>query len=209
MTSFRDIILWRDIKVTTIVFVSGFIFLVCLTQFSLLTVLSTSSMVILVPMLVLRLLFTARSAFWKTEFKHPFHSYLDKDINVSKDNATRFGEKAAEYVANLAENIRSLLLVEDLADSVKLLMLLYILSYVAQWFSGVTLTFVAFIGLFTIPKIYDMYKVEINKALEKIQKAIDDLLDKINAAVPVSRGKPATAKDTKKPDQESEKDKSA
>jgi hypothetical protein len=33
--------------------------------------------------------------------------------------ATHFGEKAADYVAQFAESIRSLFLVEDLADSVK------------------------------------------------------------------------------------------
>ncbi|KXJ18080.1 reticulon-1-A [Exaiptasia diaphana] len=204
MVSFRDIILWRDIKVTTIVFVSGFVFLVCLTQFSLLTVLSTTSMIALVPMLVLRLLFSARSAFWKTEFKHPLHSYLNKDINVSKDKADDIGEKAASYFAHYAVCARNLFLVADLADSVKLLIVLYFLSYIASWFSGITITFMAFIGLFTIPKIYDMYKPEINKAMETIRKAIDDLLDKINAAVPV--GKPS--KDDKKSNGD-EKDKSA
>ncbi|XP_001628139.2 reticulon-1-A [Nematostella vectensis] len=208
MTTFRDIILWRDVKVTAVVFVSGFVFLVCMTQFSLLSVVTAVAMIALIPMLVIRLLFTARSAFMKTEFQHPLNSYLSKDINVSKDRADLIGERAAGYIVDSTVYVRRLFLVEDLADSIKLLVVLYILSYLAQWFSGITLTFIGFIGLFTVPKAYDMYREEINSAMSTIKVAVDDLLDKINAAVPLAKPKPV--EDTKKAKAgDQDKDKSA
>lgn len=67
----KDILLWRDVKVTAIVFVSGFVLLICMTQFSVVSVLTNIALVCLAPMLALRLLITARSAFLRSEFEHP------------------------------------------------------------------------------------------------------------------------------------------
>lgn len=67
----KDILLWRDVKVTAIVFVSGFVLLICMTQFSVVSVLTNIALVCLAPMLALRLLMTARSAFLRIEFEHP------------------------------------------------------------------------------------------------------------------------------------------
>lgn len=67
----KDILLWRDIKVSAVVFVSGFVLLVCLTQFSVVSVITNTALICLAPMLALRLLLTARSAFLKSEFEHP------------------------------------------------------------------------------------------------------------------------------------------
>ena len=67
----KDILLWRDVKVTAIVFVSGFVLLICMTQFSVVSVLTNIALVCLAPMLALRLLMTARSAFLRSEFEHP------------------------------------------------------------------------------------------------------------------------------------------
>ena len=67
----KDILLWHDVKVSAIVFFSGFVLLVCLTQFSVVSVLTNVALVCLAPMLALRLLLTARSAFLRSEFEHP------------------------------------------------------------------------------------------------------------------------------------------
>lgn len=67
----KDILLWRDVKVTAIVFVSGFVLLICMTQFSVVSVLTNIALVCLAPMLALRLLMTGRSAFLRIEFEHP------------------------------------------------------------------------------------------------------------------------------------------
>lgn len=73
----KDILLWRDIKVSAIVFVSGFVLLVCLTQFSVVSVITNIALICLAPMLALRLLLTARSAVSKSEFEHPLkYEYL-------------------------------------------------------------------------------------------------------------------------------------
>ncbi|PFX24538.1 Reticulon-4 [Stylophora pistillata] len=187
----KDILLWRDVKVTAIVFVSGFVLLICLTQFSVVSVLTNIALVCLAPMLALRLLLTARSAFLRTEFEHPLKAYLSKDIEVSKDKADFVGEKVSGFAVAMSTKLRALFLVDDLADSLKLLIALYVISYVAQWFSGITLTFIAFIGAFTIPKIYDMYGTEINSCLGKIKSAVEDATGKITSKVPKGTKNPA------------------
>ncbi|CAH3115804.1 unnamed protein product [Pocillopora meandrina] len=191
----KDILLWRDVKVTAIVFVSGFVLLICMTQFSVVSVLTNIALVCLAPMLALRLLMTARSAFLRSEFEHPLKAYLSRDIEVSKDKAMLadlVGEKVSGFAAAMTTKLRALFLVDDLPASLKLLVALYVLSYVAQWFSGITLTFMAFIGAFTIPKIYDMYETEINSCLGKIKSAVEDATGKIASKMPKGATNPAS-----------------
>lgn len=82
---------------------------------------------------------------------------------------------------------------------------MYVISYVAQWFSGITLTFIAFIGAFTIPKIYDMYEMEINSCLGKIKSAVEDATGKITSKVPKGTKNPAD----KETQEENDNDKKA
>jgi len=201
----KDILLWHDVKVSAIVFVSGFVLLVCVTQFSVLSVITNIALICLAPMLALRLLLTARSAFLKSEFEHPLKTYLSKDIEVSKDKADQVGEKVAELAVTFTTKLRGLFLVDDLSESLKLLVVLYILSYVAQWFSGITLTFIAFIGAFTIPKVYDMYQTEINSCMEKIKSAIEDVTVKITAKVPLGKGKETSTSNDKDTHEDNDK----
>lgn len=158
-------------------------------------------------MLALRLLLTARSAFLRSEFEHPLKSYLSKDIEVSKDKADQLGEKVAEFAVSITTKLRGLFLVDDLSDSLKLLVGLYVLSYVAQWFSGITLIFMAFIGAFTIPKIYDMYKAEIDSCMGKIKSAVEDATGKITAKLPLAKGKEASTSNDKEVHEDTDNDK--
>jgi len=160
-------------------------------------------------MLALRLLLTARSAFLRSEFEHPLKSYLSKDIEVSKDKADQLGEKVAEFAVSMTTKLRGLFLVDDLSDSLKLLVGLYVLSYVAQWFSGITLIFMAFIGAFTIPKIYDMYRTEIDSCVGKIKSAVEDATGKITAKVPLTKGKEASTSNDKEVHEDIDNDKKA
>ncbi|XP_015768292.1 PREDICTED: reticulon-1-A-like [Acropora digitifera] len=175
----KDILLWRDIKVSAIVFVSGFVLLVCLTQFSVVSVITNIALICLAPMLALRLLLTARSAVSKSEFEHPLKAYLSKDIQVPKEKVCRFP------------------LCFKKTFSPQLLVVLYILSYIALWFSGITLSFIGFIGAFIVPKIYDMYQTEIDSCMRKIKSAVDEVLQKITAKVPATKQKEASTPDSK------------
>jgi len=203
----KDILLWHDVKVSAIVFVSGFVLLVCLTQFSVVSVFTNIALVCLAPMLALRVLLTARSAFLRSEFEHPLKSYLSKDIEVSKDKADQLGEKVAEFAVSMTTKLRALFLVDDLSDSLKLLIGLYVLSYVAQWFSGITLIFMAFIGAFTIPKIYDVYKTDIDSCVTKIKSAVEDATSKITSKIPLAKGKETSTSNDKEIHDDNDSDK--
>lgn len=157
--------------------------------------------------LALRLLLTARSAVSKSEFEHPLKAYLSKDIQVPKEKADLVGEKVAEVTVSITTKLRNLFLVDDLSDSLKLLVVLYILSYIALWFSGITLSFIGFIGAFIVPKIYDMYQTEIDSCMRKIKSAVDEVLQKITAKVPATKQKEASTPDSKDNLEHSDNDK--
>lgn len=68
----KEILLWYDIKVFVIVFVSGFVLLVCLIQFNVISVIINIVFICFVFMLVLRLLLIVRLGFLKSEFEYLF-----------------------------------------------------------------------------------------------------------------------------------------
>uniref|UniRef100_A0A915D930 Reticulon-like protein n=1 Tax=Ditylenchus dipsaci TaxID=166011 RepID=A0A915D930_9BILA len=71
----------------------------------------------------------------------------------------------------------------DLVDSVKFGMLLYTLTYVGSWFSGISLVLIFIIALFTVPQFYEVYKEPVDHyvgiAKENIDKVQHQISDKL------------------------------
>jgi len=68
-------------------------------------------------------------------------------------------------------------------DSVKFGLLLYTLTYVGAWFSGISLILIFVIAVFSVPKVYEMYKEPIDQYIgiarehvEKVQHTVQDKL---------------------------------
>ncbi len=49
--------------------------------------------------------------------------------------------------------LRRLFLVENMLDSVKFGLSLWVLTYIGSWFNAMTLLILSWVGLFTVPKV--------------------------------------------------------
>ena len=49
--------------------------------------------------------------------------------------------------------LRRLFLVENMLDSVKFGLSLWVLTYIGSWFNAMTLVIMAWVGIFTVPKV--------------------------------------------------------
>ena len=72
MVSVKDLLLWRDIKKSGVVFGSGFVLLVSLALFSVLSVISYLSLTVLTITVSFRLYKSVLAAVQKTGDGHPF-----------------------------------------------------------------------------------------------------------------------------------------
>lgn len=78
------------------------------------------------------------SAVQKTSDGHPFKEVLDVDLTVSQEKVQQLAGVAVTHVNAYVGELRRLFLVEDLVDSLKFALLLYLLTYIGAIFNGMT-----------------------------------------------------------------------
>ncbi|KAK3588741.1 hypothetical protein CHS0354_024219 [Potamilus streckersoni] len=154
-----DLIYWKDVKKTGVVFGSMLFVLLSLVFFSLLSVLAYLALAILSVTFTFRLYKSVMQAVQKTNEGHPFRKYLEMDLNLKEAVVERAAENIAKNLNNVLGELRRLFLVEDIVDSLKFGLLLYLLTYIGCCFNGMTLVIMAVVAVFTLPKVYDTYKV--------------------------------------------------
>uniref|UniRef100_H3API0 Reticulon n=1 Tax=Latimeria chalumnae TaxID=7897 RepID=H3API0_LATCH len=179
-----DLIYWRDIKKTGVVFGASLFLLLSLTVFSIVSVASYIGLALLSMTISFRIYKGVLQAIQKSEEGHPFKSVLDSDVAVSQDLVHKYSDVALRHMNCTLKELRRLFLVEDLVDSLKFAVLMWVLTYVGALFNGLTLLILALISLFSIPVIYERHQAQIDHYLELVNKQVKDVVAKIQAKVP-------------------------
>uniref|UniRef100_A0A4W3H9I1 Reticulon n=1 Tax=Callorhinchus milii TaxID=7868 RepID=A0A4W3H9I1_CALMI len=154
-----DLLYWRDIKQTGIVFGSVLLLLFSLTQFSVVSVIAYLALAALSATISFRIYKSVLQAVQKTDEGHPFKAYLDMDTNLSEEQIQKYADSALVYVNSTVKELRRLFLVHDLVDSLKFAVLMWLLTYVGALFNGLTLLIMAVVSMFTLPVVYEKYQV--------------------------------------------------
>ncbi|MEQ2275310.1 hypothetical protein XENORESO_001724 [Xenotaenia resolanae] len=89
----------------------------------------------------------------------PHRQYLDQEVALSDDTVHKYSDVVLEKLNKTIEELRRLFLVEDLVDSIKFAVLMWILTYVGALFNGLTLLILGLIGAFSCPIIYEKHQV--------------------------------------------------
>ncbi|KAL7987214.1 hypothetical protein Chor_006133 [Crotalus horridus] len=127
-----DLLYWRDIKKTGVVFGASLFLLLSLTVFSIVSVIAYIALALL--------------------------AYLNKDVAVSKELVQKYSHVVLGHLNSTIKELRRLFLVDDLVDSLKFAVLMWVFTYVGALFNGLTLLILALISLFSIPIIYEKYQ---------------------------------------------------
>ncbi|KAL5279620.1 RTN1 family protein [Megaselia abdita] len=193
----ESLIYWRDVKKSGIVFGAGLITLLAVSCFSVISVLAYLSIFLLTGAVAFRIYKTIMTAVHKTNEGHPFKEYLEVDVTVSQEKSQEVCGTVVAHFNGFVTELRRLFLVEDLIDSLKFGGILWLLTYIGAWFNGMTLVTMAYVALFTLPKVYENNKQSIDAYLELVHGKISEITDKVRSAVPIGKSAPV----------ESEKDK--
>ncbi|CAN7999326.1 unnamed protein product, partial [Ixodes hexagonus] len=135
----EELIYWRQVKKSGLVFGAVLAVLLSLTCFSLISVVAYLALGALTVAIAFRVYRNVLQAVQKSSEGHPFKEYLDKDLSVPKEKVHEAADLLAKHADQVVVRLRSLFLVEDLVDSLKLALLLWVLTYVGSWFNGMTL----------------------------------------------------------------------
>lgn len=184
-----DLVYWKDPKLTGGVFGGLLVLLLSLTFYSVLSVVAYLILALLTVTISFRVYKNVLNAVQKSTDGHPFKEWLDQDINISTDTLNKYGDKVLSRVNKIHTDFRRLILVEDLVDSVKFAVVMWLLTYVGAWFNGMTLLILALVGAFTLPKVYELYQPQIDQYVGLAREQIDGVISKVKDKVPLLKKK--------------------
>jgi reticulon-1 len=185
----ESLIYWRDVKKSGVVFGIGLAILLAMSLFSLISVFAYLSLLTLAGTISFRIYKTIMSAVQKTSEGHPFKEFLDIDLTLSPEKIQNIAGVAVTHINAYIAELRRLFLVEDLVDSLKFALLLWLLTYIGAIFNGMTVVILAYVAMFTLPKVYETNKQNIDQYLDLVRSKIVEITDKVKAAIPIGGAK--------------------
>ncbi|XP_029304999.1 reticulon-4-like isoform X5 [Cottoperca gobio] len=179
-----DLLYWRDVKATGVVFGAALLLLLSLTLCSIVSVCSYIGLALLSVTICFRIYKGILQAIQKSDEGHPFKQYLGQEVALSEDLVHKYSDLALTKLNKSIGELRRLFLVEDLVDSIKFAVLMWILTYVGSLFNGLTILILALIGLFSCPIVYEKHQAQIDHYLALVNNQVKDVVGKIQAKVP-------------------------
>ncbi|NWI39224.1 RTN4 protein, partial [Picathartes gymnocephalus] len=177
-SSVVDLLYWRDIKKTGVVFGASLFLLLSLTVFSIVSVTAYIALALLSVTISFRIYKGVIQAIQKSDEGHPFRAYLDSDVAVSEELIQKYSNVVLGHVNGTVRELRRLFLVDDLVDSLKFAVLMWVFTYVGALFNGLTLLILALISLFSVPVIYERHQTQIDHYLGLVNKNVKDAMAK-------------------------------
>ncbi|KAF6321692.1 reticulon 4 [Rhinolophus ferrumequinum] len=179
-----DLLYWRDIKKTGVVFGASLFLLLSLTVFSIVSVTAYIALALLSVTISFRVYKGVIQAIQKSDEGHPFRAYLESEVAISEELVQKYSNSALGHVNCTIKELRRLFLVDDLVDSLKFAVLMWVFTYVGALFNGLTLLILALISLFSVPVIYERHQAQIDHFLGLANKNVKDAMAKIQAKIP-------------------------
>ncbi|XP_014045041.1 reticulon-1 isoform X1 [Salmo salar] len=184
-----DLLYWRNVKQSGAVFGSVLLLLFSLTQFSVVSVGAYLALAALSASISFRIYKSVLQAVQKTDEGHPFKSYLEVEISLSQDQIGNYADKALLYANTCMKELRRLFLVQDLIDSLKFAVLMWLLTYVGALFNGLTLLILAVVSMFSMPIVYEKHQAQIDQYVGLIRTQVNSVVGKIQAKIPGAKRK--------------------
>ncbi|XP_072557527.1 reticulon-2a isoform X2 [Paramormyrops kingsleyae] len=176
-TEVLDLIYWKDMERTGLLFTGLVVGLLSLFQLSIITVVSTLCLVTMCFTISVRIYYHVLHALQWGDGVHPFQWYLDYDISLTGEKADHYMRRTIVLSFSTFAEMKSLLLVANLVNSLKFLVLAYLLTYVGAIVNGLTIMIIGVIAVFSIPLFYRQRKAQIDNFLAAVKGHIYNVKD--------------------------------
>ncbi|KAI9538655.1 hypothetical protein NQZ68_012307 [Dissostichus eleginoides] len=172
-----DVIYWKDTERTGMILTGIVVGLLSLFQLSVISVLSTVSLAVMCFTISVRIYYQVLYILNWGDGAHPFKSYLGMDISLSGEEADLYMQKAIVLAMSTVESLKGLLFVKNLWESIKLLVLVYLVTYLGELSNGLTLLIISVIAVFSLPLFYRQRQEQVDNVVAQIQGKIDNFKD--------------------------------
>lgn len=175
---------WQDPIYTGVVFGAVLVTLISICYYSLISVMAYTSLFVLAAVAGVKLYTYVMVTFLKKDMANPIAKYTGMDVTVSPERVNDMATKATNKLNSTILELRRLFLVENMMDSIKFGLSLWVLTYIGSWFNAMTLIMISWVGLFSIPKLYLNNKAQIDPVLDQVKAKVDEVSGKVFAMIP-------------------------
>ncbi|XP_060789953.1 reticulon-3 isoform X1 [Neoarius graeffei] len=179
-----DLVYWRDPKKSGVVFGISLLLLLSLAAFSVISVISYLLLALLCVTISFRVYKSVIQAVQKSNNGHPFKELMEKDVSLPPETFRKHVDASLTYINRALKQLSRLFLVEDLVDSLKLAVVMWLLTYVGAVFNGITILILVDILAFTVPPLYEKYKTQIDHYIEVVRTQVNTAVAKIQEKLP-------------------------
>merc|ERR1711971_364479 len=182
----NSLVYWENPRDSGIAFGPVLVCLLAVRYISLISVIGNLSLALVTATMSFRIYKSVLAAVNKNQEGHPFKAFLDVDIKISESQLTSAVENAGARVNGLLAALKAIILVEDVVESAKFALGMYLVSYLGALMTGLTLVTLAWVGIFSLPRIYKDSQAKIDEALLPLLSKYEELAGKVSAALPAS-----------------------
>ena len=208
--SVADILMWKNLKDSAIVFSLGVFLLFCLTRFSLISIIAYASLAVLIVaggyVFVRQMMHTMQNKSSAAaaanneegaqqqqqkpqEPAHPFYKMLQKDVVIQPEVAHQQLDTLLQPINQTLLRMRNLYLADSLAQTLKLAFIMYIMTYIGRWFNLLTLVSIGWVLAFIVPRVYTMYRPQIDCCMKTMETQVKTVMDKVMGMVNQQKNK--------------------
>jgi len=182
----RALVYWDNPRDSGVVCGSLLVCLLAVRYISLISVLGNLSLALVTATMSFRIYKSVLAAVNKTQEGHPFKAFLETDVSLPESQIVSAVEAAAARINSVTATLKSVILVENIIETVKFAVAMYVLSYVGAIMTGLTLVTVTWVGLFSLPRLYRDNQKQIDEAILPLKTKLEEMQGKISAALPAS-----------------------
>jgi len=183
--SLPSLVYWEDPITSGAVFGSVLVSLVSLCYNSLLTVCSYTALTALFLVIMVKLYSYVMVMLKKAEpGSDPLAKVAGMSLVIPAETISELAPCLATTINNTMAELRRLFLVENMVDTIKFGLSLWLLTYVGSWFNALTLIILAWIVAFTAPKLYLNNQAQVDEVLGKVLAQVEEVKGKVLAMIP-------------------------
>ena len=179
------IVYWEDPVVSGGVFGAVLVVLLALSSYSLITVVSYTCLTLLMVVLGVKVYSYVMVMMKKAEpGSDPLAKVSAMAVTIPDDTITNMSPCIAGFINKTTTELRRLFLVEDMVDTIKFGLSLWLLTYIGSWFNMLTLLILAWVTLFSAPKLYVNNQAQVDEVMGQVMAQIEEVKGKVLAMIP-------------------------
>merc|ERR1712180_264347 len=182
----NSLLYWDNPRDSGIICGSVLVCLLAVRYISLISVIGNLSLALVTATMSFRIYKSVLAAVNKSNEGHPFKQFLEVDVTLPADKVSSMSDFFFSKLNAILLKLKSILLVENTVESVKFAVLMYLLTYIGAMMNGLTIVTLAWIGIFSLPRVYRDNQKQIDEAINPLKSKLEDLQAKLQSSLPAS-----------------------